>query len=80
MERHRLGSPRNLKVQSSIAPFSSFRFVENNFMGINSARRCFSLARSLGMKTITIEEIPCQGIIADENSEISSYTTIRVKD
>lgn len=75
MNRHRLVSPQNLKIQPAVAPFSSFRFVENHFLGINSARRCFSLARSLGMKTITIEEIPGRGIIADENDEISAYFT-----
>jgi len=75
MNRHRLVLPQNLKVQPAIAPFSSFRFVEKHFIGINSARRCFSLARSLGMQTITIEEIPCRGIIADENDEISAYFT-----
>ncbi len=75
MNRHRLVLPQNIKVQPAIAPFSSFRFVESHFNGINSIRRCFSLARSLGMQTITIEEIPCRGIIADENDEISAYFT-----
>lgn len=75
MNRHRLVLPQNLVVQPAIAPFSSFRFVENHFLGVNSARRCFSLARSLGMETMTIEEIPSRGIIADENNEISAYFT-----
>ena len=73
MNHHRLVLASNLEVQPAIAPFSSFRFIEKHFKGINSVRRCFSLARSLDMQTITIEEIPCRGIIADENDEISAY-------
>ncbi|NOZ87478.1 MAG: hypothetical protein GXP49_14645 [Deltaproteobacteria bacterium] len=60
-------------VYPAAAPFSSFSFVESEFNGINSVRRCFSLARSLGMQTVTLEEIPEKGIIADENDEISRY-------
>ncbi len=73
MNRHRLVMAQNLVVYPAKAPFSSFSFVESQFDGIDSVRRCFSLARSLGMQTVTLEEIPCRGIIADENDEISGY-------
>ncbi len=73
MNRHRLITAKNIVVYPAAAPFSGFRFVETEFKGIDSVRRCFSLARSLGMQTVTLEEIPCKGIIADENDEISGY-------
>lgn len=73
MNRHRLVTAQNIVVYPAAAPFSSFRFVESEFNGIDSVRRCFSLARSLSMKTVTFEEILCRGIIADENDEISGY-------
>lgn len=73
MNCHRLVTAQGIKICSVTAPFSSFKFVESEFNGIDSVHRCFSLARSLGMQTVTLEEIPGRGIIADENNEILSY-------
>jgi len=73
MNRHRLVRAASIEVFPAKAPFSGFKFVESRFGRINSVRRCFSLARSLGLETVTLEEIPHKGIIADENEEILGF-------
>ncbi len=73
MYEHRTTSNNSIKLYLTKAPFSSFSFVEKNFKGIYSLRRCFSLARALGVKTLTLEDIPAKGIIEDENKEILEF-------
>lgn len=70
---HRIALGEQLAIFPAQAPFSSFKFIESRFKGIDSVRRCFSLARSLGMKTVTLEKIPCVGLLSEENQEILEY-------
>lgn len=51
-------------------PFSFFNFVEDRFGDYDSLRRVFSLARSSGSKTLLLEKIPAEGIIAEENEDL----------
>lgn len=52
-------------------PFSTFDFVEQHFQGSHPIRRLFSIARSQGARSLTLERIPATGILADENAEIA---------
>lgn len=51
--------------------FSCFDFVEDRYGDKASIRRCFSLARSFGFRTLVIELIPSIGLIQDENDELA---------
>jgi hypothetical protein len=51
-------------------PFSNFDFVDQRFQGSFPIRRLFSQARSVGVKTLVLESVPAEGIVADENQEI----------
>ena len=51
-------------------PFSFFDLVETRFGDYDSIRRIFSLARSFHAETLTIENLPPSGIIAEENEDI----------
>jgi len=73
LSQHRISTGQQLKIYSAQAPFSSFKFIESRFHGLDSLRRCFSLARSLRMKTITSEEIPCEGLLLEEKQELLEY-------
>ncbi len=73
LSSHRTVFSEETKIYSASPPFSSFDFIESRFNGINSLRRCFSLARSLGMETITLEKISPQGLILEENNELQAY-------
>ena len=72
MDRHRFVDPTSVQVSSASAPFSCFDFVDQHFPDCESARRCFSLARSHGLKTVTVEPIPAAGLIDEENTEIGT--------
>ena len=73
LSEHRTIFPERIEVYPSHSPFSSFDFVENHFGGIDSVRRCFSLARSLGTKTIILEKTVPKGLILEENEELTEY-------
>ena len=67
----RLAAPvATLCVVATDPPFSNFDFVEREFAGSPPIRRLFSQARSRKVRTLVIEEVPPEGAIADENSEI----------
>lgn len=70
MDPHRSVDPTSLQIRPASAPFSCFDFVDQQFPGCESARRCFSLARSLNLKTLTVESIPAVGLVDEENVEI----------
>ena len=78
MDLHRRVRASGLSILGSEPPFSCFDWVESNLQSIESIRRCFSLARSLGTKTFIAEDIPAVGLIQDENDELvrlaSDYT------
>lgn len=71
---HRVSPPLEFpEVYSFSAPFSSFSFVESRFLGCRSIRRAFSLARSTGKcRTLVIERIGLNGLLAEENEELAS--------
>ena len=79
MHAHRLVSPTSLVTHDLTASFSCFDYVDEHFRafpdqplsGIPSARRTFSLARSFKAETFVIEDIPPDGLVADEVAEIS---------
>ncbi|OCC14782.1 hypothetical protein DBT_1842 [Dissulfuribacter thermophilus] len=73
MSSHRNISVDQIEIHPAISPSSSFDFVESYFKGIDSTRCCFSLARSLGMQTITLEKLPAHGLILEENNELKEY-------
>lgn len=70
MDSHRLITPSKITLHHADQPFSCFDWVEDMLEPIDSIRRCFSLARSLGMRTFIVEDIPADGIIQEENSEL----------
>ncbi|MFZ2653936.1 MAG: hypothetical protein WAX69_03405, partial [Victivallales bacterium] len=70
MNFHRSSVSTNCQLVPAIRPFSCFDFVENHFKGLPSIHRCLSIARTHELKTILMENIVPEGIIADENSEI----------
>jgi hypothetical protein len=67
---HRRVAPSSLLLFTTDPPFSCFDWVEANVASTESIRRCFSLARSLEMRTFIAEDIPAAGIIRDENEEV----------
>jgi len=73
MDAHRRADPVSLRIVPATQPFSCFDFVDAEFGGLDSVRRCFSLARSHGLQAVTIEDVPATGLIADENAEIPPY-------
>jgi hypothetical protein len=70
---HRRVTPTSVECLSVGPPFSNFKYFESHFLDLPSVRRLFSLARSFGMQTLVIEDIPAQGIIKNENEEIKKY-------
>lgn len=75
MPKHRLVHGNKLQIISAKQPFSSFEFIENKFKDFSSLRRLFSIARSHQFKTLSLENIPEKGIIAEENEDISQVFT-----
>lgn len=73
MASHRRVKPTSVECLSVSPPFSNFEYFENHFLDLPSVRRLFSLARSFGMQTLVIEDIPARGIIKNENEEIKKY-------
>ena len=73
MDAHRLVLSTNIEVLEASAPFSSFKFVEDNFNSSPALHRCCSLARSEGLQTLVVEDIQAKGAISDENKEIPEY-------
>lgn len=69
----RLARPIAVNCYSSRRPFSNFDFVEDHFGGSIAIRRLFSLARSKSrdFASIVVEEVPPEGAVADENSELA---------
>ncbi len=70
MDLHRRAVASRVQPFSSDPPFSCFDWVDANIAQSESIRRCFSLARSLGMRAFMAEEIPAEGIIHEENQEL----------
>jgi hypothetical protein len=70
MDRHRCVAAANAQAVLTDAPFSCFDWIETRLAADEAIRRCFSLARSLGMRSFVAEEIPAEGIVAEENAEI----------
>ena len=70
MPKHRLVTGTDVRIIPVLPPFSCFEFIEDNYGEFTSMRRLFSLARSHGFTTLTIETIPAKGIISEENGEI----------
>lgn len=73
VDTHRRVQSTSLRLVSAAPPFSCFGFVEAEFGDQDAVRRCFSLARSLGMEVVTVEDIPADGLVADENGEIPGW-------
>jgi hypothetical protein len=72
VDSHRRVTASSVQLINANAPFSCFDWCETNLAPIESIRRCFSLARSLGMQTFIAEDIPADGIIRDENRELQA--------
>jgi len=70
MDLHRRAAPTHVLTLCTDAPFSSFDWIETHLSPTESIRRCFSLARSLEMRTVVVEDIPACGMIRDENDEL----------
>lgn len=70
MDLHRRAAPARVLPLSTDPPFSSFDWVEANLSPTESIRRCFSLARSLKMRAVVVEDIPVDGLIHEENEEL----------
>lgn len=70
MDLHRRAAPTHVLPLCTDAPFSCFKWVEDNLSPTESIRRCFSLARSWSMRTVVVEDIPADGLIRDENDEL----------
>lgn len=70
MDLHRRAMASRVLPFCSDPPFSCFDWVEANIAQTESIRRCFSLARSLGMRAFIAEDIPAEGIIHEENQEL----------
>src|SRR6266542_2898587 len=64
------GPPRIIPIAR---PFSNFDFVDQEFSGSAPIRRLFSQARSRKAQTLVIEDVPAEGAVADENTELLSY-------
>ena len=73
LSRHRTVHAEHLDIHPAAPPFSSFNFIESYYKGLDSLRRCFSLARSFGVQTVTVEKIPALGLIEEENLELSEF-------
>jgi len=76
MDAHRLVDPIRIRVKSFSSPFSSFRWVDNNYRNYPenyAIRRLFSLGRSHLAQTLLIEDIQPSGMIREENEEIKDY-------
>ena len=71
MDAHRLVNSTTPSIHDLRRSFSCFDFVDENFQGLRSARRLFSLARSSDATTLVVEDIEPRGVIADEIAEIS---------
>ena len=69
-EDHRMAVTEEQEILPLEPPFSFFDLVETRFGGYDSIRRIFSLARSFHAETLTIENLPPSGIIAEENEDI----------
>lgn len=70
MDLHRRVRASVLSYFVTEPPFSCFDWVEANLEPTESIRRCFSLARSLEIKTFIAEDIPAVGLIQNENDEL----------
>lgn len=83
MDRHRRVAPDTLLPHPTEPPFSCFDWAEVNLAPTESIRRCFSLARSLGMQALVAEDITADGLVLEENQElqsaISDYTMPALK-
>jgi hypothetical protein len=72
MDLHRRAVASHILPFLSDQPFSCFDWAEANHFSTESIRRCFSLARSLGMRSFIVEDIPAEGIIHAENQELNA--------
>jgi hypothetical protein len=72
MDRHRRIVSTNLLPLPIAAPFSCFDWVEQELTATESIRRCFSLARSVNVQSVVVEDIPADGLIREENEELLS--------
>ena len=70
MDLHRRAPSSFVQVLCPDPPFSCFDWIEGNLSPSDSIRRCFSLARSLGMRAVVVEDIPADGLIREENDEL----------
>ncbi len=70
MDVHRRVTPLAVELLSVEAPFSSFSWVESNLCPTEAIKRCFSLARAMGVRSLVVEDIPAKGVIAAENKEL----------
>ena len=62
----------NGKFEDISPPFSNFSYVDDFYKGHAATRRLFSQARSLGACTLLTEELPVDGLVRDENEEITA--------
>ena len=69
----RLATASAIVIRPIRRPFSNFRFADENFEGSVPIRRLFSQARQRECKTLVVEDVPAEGPVADENSEILGY-------
>ena len=72
MDAHRRVAPSFIKVFPVGKGFSCFDFVDDRFDELGSLRRCFSLARSFGFRTLVVESILPDGLIREENEELTA--------
>lgn len=71
MDLHRRAAPSHVQSLSADHPFSCFSWIESTLTPpVESVRRCFSLARSHGLRAIVVEDIPAKGLIEEENEDI----------
>lgn len=75
MDLHRRALASHILPFRSAPPFSCFDWVEANIAQSESIRRCFSLARSLGMRAFIAEDISAEGIILEENQELKALAS-----
>jgi hypothetical protein len=66
----RLSQASKIEILNIARPFSNFKFAEDRFGGSYPIRRLFSQARCRDCKTLVIENVPAEGVVAEENSEI----------
>lgn len=83
MVSHRLTTDESIASTEFICmqmPFSCFSFVNDRFGGSSTIHRCFSLARANRCRTLVVEKIATQGLLAEDIEDLRNKYSSFVSD